>query len=81
MPVIINVDDCNSDVARKCSHIFMQMTGMASYHTLCFSFIGSPADEHTCGRPLGMRLDKDGYLVVVDAYLGLFKVNVATGGY
>lgn len=36
-------------------------------------------DEPTCGRPLGMRLDKDGYLIVVDAYLGLFKVNVATG--
>ncbi|XP_045172288.2 adipocyte plasma membrane-associated protein-like isoform X2 [Mercenaria mercenaria] len=36
-------------------------------------------DEPTCGRPLGMRMDKDGYLIVADAYLGLFKVNVATG--
>ncbi|XP_060562915.1 adipocyte plasma membrane-associated protein-like [Ruditapes philippinarum] len=36
-------------------------------------------DEPTCGRPLGMRKDKDGYLIVADAYLGLFKVNVATG--
>ncbi|KAL4238695.1 hypothetical protein ACF0H5_003402 [Mactra antiquata] len=35
--------------------------------------------EPTCGRPLGMRLDKDKYLIVADAYLGLFKVNVATG--
>ncbi|KAK3596049.1 hypothetical protein CHS0354_032577 [Potamilus streckersoni] len=36
-------------------------------------------DEPNCGRPLGMKLDKDGYLIVVDSYLGLFKVNVATG--
>ncbi|XP_041354583.1 adipocyte plasma membrane-associated protein-like [Gigantopelta aegis] len=40
---------------------------------------GGFENEPTCGRPLGMRLDNDGYLVVVDAYLGLFKVNVATG--
>lgn len=40
---------------------------------------GSFEDEPTCGRPLGMRLDKDGYLIVADGYLGLFKVNVATG--
>lgn len=32
-----------------------------------------------CGRPLGMRFDKDGYLIVADAYLGLYKINVATG--
>ncbi|KAK3596051.1 hypothetical protein CHS0354_032579 [Potamilus streckersoni] len=36
-------------------------------------------DEPTCGRPLGMKLDHEGYLIVVDSYLGLFKVNVATG--
>lgn len=36
-------------------------------------------DEPTCGRPLGMRLDKAGYLIVCDGYLGLFKINVATG--
>ncbi|KAK6180849.1 hypothetical protein SNE40_008827 [Patella caerulea] len=40
---------------------------------------GGFEDEPTCGRPLGMRLDHNGYLVVADAYLGLFKVNVATG--
>jgi len=28
-----------------------------------------------------MRLDKDGYLIVADAYLGIFKVNVVTGMY
>ncbi|XP_052275147.1 adipocyte plasma membrane-associated protein-like isoform X2 [Dreissena polymorpha] len=36
-------------------------------------------DEPTCGRPLGMRMDRDGYLIVLDTYLGIFKVNVATG--
>lgn len=40
---------------------------------------GRLEDEHTCGRPLGMRMGKDGYLIVVDTYKGLFKVNVATG--
>ncbi|XP_046364773.2 adipocyte plasma membrane-associated protein-like [Haliotis rufescens] len=40
---------------------------------------GGYVNEPTCGRPLGMRLNKDGYLIVADAYLGLFQVNVATG--
>lgn len=42
---------------------------------------GGFENENTCGRPLGMRMGKDGFLYVVDAYLGLFKVNVATGDY
>ena len=42
-------------------------------------FSGRFEDEEHCGRPLGMRLDSEGYLVVLDAYLGLFRVNVATG--
>ena len=25
-----------------------------------------------------MRFDKDGYLIVVDAYLGMYKINVAS---
>ena len=40
---------------------------------------GGYDNEPTCGRPLGMRLDPDGYLIVCDAYLGIYKVNVATG--
>ena len=36
-------------------------------------------NEDTCGRPLGMRMGKDGLLIVLDAYHGLYKVNVATG--
>ena len=40
---------------------------------------GKFEDEPTCGRPLGMRINKEGYLVVLDAYLGLFQINVATG--
>ena len=42
---------------------------------------GKFEDEPTCGRPLGIRLNKEGYLVVLDAYLGLFQINVATGEY
>lgn len=38
-------------------------------------------NEPTCGRPLGMRLDKNGYLYVIDTYLGLYQVNVATGDF
>ena len=45
----------------------------------CFVYTGRFEDEPTCGRPLGMRLNKDGYLLVADAYLGLFQINVATG--
>lgn len=41
--------------------------------------LGGYENERTCGRPLGMRLDSDGYLVICDATLGIFKVNVATG--
>lgn len=40
---------------------------------------GGYANEPTCGRPLGMRLGKDGKLYVLDAYLGLFKVDTNTG--
>ncbi|KAH9496162.1 hypothetical protein Btru_012178 [Bulinus truncatus] len=38
-------------------------------------------NENTCGRPLGMRLSKNGFLIVIDAYFGLFQVNVVTGDY
>ena len=40
---------------------------------------GGYDNEPTCGRPLGMRFDADGYLVVCDAYYGLYKINVTTG--
>uniref|UniRef100_A0A0B7A1Q4 Strictosidine synthase conserved region domain-containing protein n=1 Tax=Arion vulgaris TaxID=1028688 RepID=A0A0B7A1Q4_9EUPU len=42
---------------------------------------GGYLNENTCGRPLGMRMDKDGFLIVADAYYGLFKLNVVTGDY
>lgn len=35
--------------------------------------------EPACGRPLGMKFDPDGYLVVIEPYSGLYRVNVATG--
>lgn len=36
-------------------------------------------EEKICGRPLGMQFDKDGTLVVADAYYGIFRVDVRTG--
>lgn len=36
-------------------------------------------EEHICGRPLGMTFNKVGTLYVVDAYLGLFSIDVKTG--
>ncbi|KAH7942231.1 hypothetical protein HPB49_022257 [Dermacentor silvarum] len=36
-------------------------------------------EEEVCGRPLGMRFNKDGRLFVIDAYYGLYAVNVETG--
>ncbi|XP_005989491.1 adipocyte plasma membrane-associated protein isoform X2 [Latimeria chalumnae] len=40
---------------------------------------GTPENEPRCGRPHGVRLDKDGYLIVVDSYYGLFRVHPETG--
>lgn len=42
-------------------------------------FKGSREYEHTCGRPLGIRVGPNGTLFVSDAYLGLFEVNPVTG--
>nr|CAD7438589.1 unnamed protein product [Timema bartmani] len=36
-------------------------------------------DEAKCGRPLGLKSGKDGYLYVADAYYGLYRVNTTTG--
>jgi len=44
-----------------------------------WSVQGGYENEPTCGRPLGMRLDADGYLIVCDTALGIYKINVATG--
>nr|XP_027224967.1 adipocyte plasma membrane-associated protein-like [Penaeus vannamei]XP_027224968.1 adipocyte plasma membrane-associated protein-like [Penaeus vannamei]XP_027224969.1 adipocyte plasma membrane-associated protein-like [Penaeus vannamei]XP_027224971.1 adipocyte plasma membrane-associated protein-like [Penaeus vannamei]XP_027224972.1 adipocyte plasma membrane-associated protein-like [Penaeus vannamei] len=38
-----------------------------------------PWQEKICGRPLGLRFAPDGRLLVADAYLGLFSVDVETG--
>ena len=32
-----------------------------------------------CGRPLGMRFNNNGSLIVADAYKGLFSINTITG--
>ncbi|TRY91543.1 hypothetical protein DNTS_004979 [Danionella cerebrum] len=40
---------------------------------------GSREHEHSCGRPLGIRVGPNGTLFVADAYLGLFEVNPVTG--
>ncbi|XP_043469735.1 adipocyte plasma membrane-associated protein-like [Leptopilina heterotoma] len=37
--------------------------------------------ENICGRPLGMRFDKNGQLFVADAYYGIFKLDVTSGKY
>ncbi|XP_057320752.1 adipocyte plasma membrane-associated protein Hemomucin-like [Microplitis mediator] len=38
-------------------------------------------EEDLCGRPLGLKFDKNGNLYVVDTYYGIFKVDVKTGNY
>ncbi|XP_048392337.1 adipocyte plasma membrane-associated protein isoform X1 [Stegostoma tigrinum] len=40
---------------------------------------GTREDEPTCGRPLGIRVGRNGTLFVADAYYGLFEVNPVTG--
>ncbi|KAJ0056895.1 hypothetical protein NL108_000688, partial [Boleophthalmus pectinirostris] len=39
----------------------------------------SPEFEPLCGRPHGIRLNRDGQLIVADSYLGLFSVNPQSG--
>lgn len=36
-------------------------------------------DKVTCGWPLGMRFDKNGFLYVMDYFGGLTKIDVAAG--
>ena len=38
-------------------------------------------EEDKCGRPLGLKFDKQGQLYVADSYYGIFKVDVKTGKY
>lgn len=52
---------------------------ISATHVLKLSCAGGFENEPNCGRPLGMRFDRNGYLIVIDAYQGLYKVNVATG--
>uniref|UniRef100_A0A4W3I4S1 Zgc:194209 n=1 Tax=Callorhinchus milii TaxID=7868 RepID=A0A4W3I4S1_CALMI len=40
---------------------------------------GSFESEALCGRPHGVRFDKDGYLIVADSYYGLYRVHPLTG--
>ncbi|XP_040200009.1 adipocyte plasma membrane-associated protein-like [Rana temporaria] len=40
---------------------------------------GIPEYEPVCGRPHGVRLGSDGYLIVADSYFGLFRVHPQTG--
>ncbi|GFS15432.1 adipocyte plasma membrane-associated protein [Elysia marginata] len=35
--------------------------------------------ELQCGRPVGLRMDRQGRLIVADAYRGIFRINVQTG--
>lgn len=41
-----------------------------------YLFLDGLYEEHICGRPLGISVDKKGFLYVADAYYGIFKVNV-----
>jgi len=42
-------------------------------------FIGKAEMVQVCGRPLGMEIDSNGDLIVVDSYKGLFRINTQTG--
>ncbi len=45
-----------------------------------FSTLGTYKAEPDCGRPLGLRFDRDEkWLVVCDAYFGLLKVDPESG--
>ncbi|GFS72023.1 adipocyte plasma membrane-associated protein [Nephila pilipes] len=38
-----------------------------------------PHEERKCGRPLGLRIGKDGLLYICDAFYGIFTMNFTTG--
>ncbi|KAG8184349.1 hypothetical protein JTE90_006752 [Oedothorax gibbosus] len=38
-----------------------------------------PYEERVCGRPLGLRIGKDGFLYIIDAFYGIFTMNFTTG--
>ncbi|XP_071962081.1 adipocyte plasma membrane-associated protein-like [Antedon mediterranea] len=40
---------------------------------------GLEENEHICGRPLGLKFESENQLLVADAYLGIFRLNVKTG--
>ncbi|XP_073507823.1 adipocyte plasma membrane-associated protein-like [Phyllobates terribilis] len=40
---------------------------------------GTPDYEPVCGRPHGLRMDSDRYLIVADSYYGLYRVQPQTG--
>ncbi|XP_070578296.1 adipocyte plasma membrane-associated protein-like [Ptychodera flava] len=40
---------------------------------------GGQENEHTCGRPLGIRINENGTMFAIDAYRGLFQVDTKTG--
>ncbi|KAK7481170.1 hypothetical protein BaRGS_00027603, partial [Batillaria attramentaria] len=46
------------------------------------SSCGQPnAKEGACGKPLGIRADRHGFLIVADAYNGIFRISPRTGRY
>ncbi|XP_063231195.1 adipocyte plasma membrane-associated protein Hemomucin-like isoform X2 [Bacillus rossius redtenbacheri] len=48
---------------------------VAKFGKDCYGFW----EEEKCGRPLGLKSGKDGFLYVVDAYYGVYKLNTTTG--
>ena len=51
----------------------------AKVEPISISTTGTVEFRSKCGRPLGMRFDRNGInLIVADAYFGLLKVNPET---
>jgi len=50
-----------------------------NYKCLFFFFIGRVDMLPICGRPLGLKWDINGNLIVVDGYKGLVSINTTTG--
>lgn len=67
---------CGRELWLVCGNVIKVYLVVPSLYVL---FAGSFDDEPTCGRPLGLRFDTNGKLVVIDAYLGLYSLDVDTG--
>ncbi|ODN01479.1 Adipocyte plasma membrane-associated protein [Orchesella cincta] len=86
MESVVVLDDNNIITGDQSGAIF-KITGKQTAVNItrlkypCSTALYGGGSGETCGWPLGMRLDNDGKLMVMDFFGGMAKVNLKTGSY